>query len=70
MSAGKGDTPRPLSVDRATFAANFERTFLQRVRDNLHSGRCEDCGHPCDAHRPRGGYCLETCRICIEFNAR
>ncbi len=27
MSNGKGDTPRPLSVDTETFKSNWERTF-------------------------------------------
>jgi len=27
MSNGKGDTPRPLSVDTDTFKSNWERTF-------------------------------------------
>ena len=27
MSNGKGDTPRPLSVDQETFASNWERAF-------------------------------------------
>ncbi len=27
MSNGKGDTPRPLSVDTDTFNSNWERTF-------------------------------------------
>jgi hypothetical protein len=27
MSNGKGDTPRPLSVDHATFASNWDRIF-------------------------------------------
>lgn len=27
MSAGKGDTPRPLSVSRDAFATAYERTF-------------------------------------------
>lgn len=27
MSNGKGDTPRPLSVDQETFANNWERIF-------------------------------------------
>jgi hypothetical protein len=27
MSNGKGDTPRPLSVDTDTYSSNWERTF-------------------------------------------
>lgn len=27
MSNGKGDTPRPISVDQETFASNWERAF-------------------------------------------
>jgi len=27
MSNGKGDTPRPFSVDQETFASNWERVF-------------------------------------------
>lgn len=27
MSNGKGDTPRPLSVDTDTYKSNWERTF-------------------------------------------
>ena len=27
MTNGKGDTPRPLSVDTETFKSNWERTF-------------------------------------------
>lgn len=27
MSNGKGDTPRPLSVDQETFASNWDRVF-------------------------------------------
>jgi TolA-binding protein len=27
MSNGKGDTPRPLSVDTETYSSNWERTF-------------------------------------------
>lgn len=31
MSNGKGDTPRPISVDQETFASNWERAFGTRV---------------------------------------
>jgi len=27
MTNGKGDTPRPLSVDTETYSSNWERTF-------------------------------------------
>lgn len=30
MSNGKGDTPRPLSVDQKTFATNWERAFAKQ----------------------------------------
>lgn len=30
-SAGKGDTPRPLSVDQTTFENNWERTFRKQT---------------------------------------
>jgi len=32
-SAGKGDTPRPLSVDQKTFENNWERTFSKNQLD-------------------------------------
>lgn len=31
MSNGKGDGPRPASVSPSTFAANYERTFGERI---------------------------------------
>lgn len=31
MSNGKGDSPRPLSVDKETFASNWERAFGTKV---------------------------------------
>ena len=34
MSAGKGDTPRPLSVDTETFKSNWEQTFGNTPEDN------------------------------------
>ena len=50
MSAGgKGDAPRPYSVDGDTFASNWERTFgnrnikLASTRENA-TYMCEACG--------------------------
>jgi hypothetical protein len=40
MSNGKGDTPRPLSVDQETFASNWDRIF---------SNNCEYSGLPSTA---------------------
>ena len=31
--AGKGDSPRPLSVDHQTFGSNWERTFSKAELD-------------------------------------
>jgi hypothetical protein len=33
MSNGKGDTPRPISVDADTYAENYARTFSRHVDD-------------------------------------
>ena len=38
MSNGKGDSPRPLSVDQKTFASNWDRIF--------NSNHCEYSGLP------------------------
>lgn len=45
-NAGKGDTPRPFSVDPNTYAANWERAFGKRheptsgstdeIQNNIH----------------------------------
>ena len=34
MSNGKGDTPRPLSVDTETYKSNWERTFGNTPESN------------------------------------
>lgn len=34
MSNGKGDAPRPLSVDTETFKSNWEQTFGNTPEDN------------------------------------
>lgn len=35
---GKGDTPRPISVDQQTFVSNWERTFGKKDKVCEYSG--------------------------------
>jgi len=38
MTAGKGDTPRPFSVDIATYKNNWERIFAKKEDTCEYSG--------------------------------
>lgn len=38
MSNGKGDTPRPLSVDIKTYKNNWERIFVKKEETCEYSG--------------------------------
>lgn len=50
MSAGKGDTPRPLAVDRARFEDNWQRIFgrMDATESAAFAQRtvCAGCGRP------------------------
>lgn len=44
--AGKGDTPRPFSVNRETFASNWERAFSNKTEVSEQHDTCEYSGLP------------------------
>lgn len=43
---GKGDAPRPLSVPRKTFEANWDLAFGQKQRDDMKHAECLKHEHP------------------------
>jgi DnaJ-class molecular chaperone len=52
---GKGSSPRPFSVERDTFAANFDRTFSARreLTARIHPDRCPACDGDGRADHPK-----------------
>ena len=50
MSNGKGDTPRPLSVDAATYRERYAETFnsaeSEYMRNRKLRAACAERGHP------------------------
>jgi hypothetical protein len=52
MSNGKGSTPRPLSVDAGTFAANWDRVFGSAGDTRLSPTALPEGSTPADSRRP------------------
>lgn len=57
MSAGKGDTPRPLSIAHEEFAARWNRIFREKI--------CTVCGeHYTETEAPAG---FDVCEMCWDL---
>lgn len=69
MSAGKGDTPRPVNGDK--FRENFDAIFPPKVKRPYPDWICDECGR-LHGKRPEGNpygatWHYDECGICGNF---